>query len=74
MLCIGRFSLERKRVEWELRMSFVENIILSVVPVRETRLVTGCLHDWLLWPDDLLVFWQVFLSLLAFVVYFVSSG
>ena len=74
MLCIGRFSLERKRVEWELRMSFVENIVLSVVPVRETRLVTGCLHDRLLWPDDLLVFWQVFLSLLAFVVYFVSSG
>ena len=52
----------------------MENVVLSIVPVRETCLVTRCLHDWLLWSDDFLVLWQVSLTLLALVINFVSCG
>ena len=52
----------------------MEDVILSIVPVGITSLVTGCLNDWFWWSNNLLMLWQILLSLLSFVVYFVSSG
>ena len=45
VLLIAGFTLERKRVKRILGMLFVEDIILTVLPIGEILLVRGALKD-----------------------------
>ena len=46
-------------------MFFMENIVFSIVPVRETGVVTRGLRDGLGWFNDLIDFWCSSLALLS---------
>lgn len=43
VVLIRRWALERKRIVRILRLSFMINILMSIVPIRETRLIRTCL-------------------------------
>ena len=52
--------LEWKRVEWILRVLLVENIVVTILPVREAFLVKWLTHYWfwiIVWSSDLFLFW-----------------
>jgi hypothetical protein len=46
VLLVARLSLERKRVEWVLRMLLVKNVILPIFPVGEVLLIGALADDW----------------------------
>lgn len=63
VLLVVRWSLERKGVEGVLRMLLMENIIVTILPVREAFLIERLTHYWF-WVivrcSDLLLFWLQF--------------
>lgn len=65
-LLIRRFSLEWKRVHWELRTFLDKDVFFSVIPVRKARHVRahGCQRFALL--DDASVHWLSRLALFSF--------
>ena len=59
LLVIWR-SLEWKRVKWVLRVLFVENIIVTILPVWEAFLIKWLTHYWfriIVWSSDLFLLW-----------------
>ena len=54
ILFVGRTAIEWQRVVRELRVSFVENVIFAVVPVRESCMVGARLLNRLVRPNYLL--------------------
>ena len=74
VLFVGRLSVEGQRVEWELRVSLMEDIGLSIVPVGETGLVGAHLDDGLGLLSQLLVLGLCFDAFFALVGLAVGSS
>ena len=67
------FTLERQRVKWVLWLFFMEDIALTILPVREALLVVAGSNNWLLLIVVLCTLLKGWLNLVALVRYLVLS-
>lgn len=70
VLLVRRFSLEWQRIERILRMLLVENIIASILPIREVFLIATCSQ----YGSLLIICFLVFLFLWAHLEIFVCAS
>ena len=61
-LLIASNSTEWQRIHWVLRLFLVENIIISISPIRKSCLVTSCKLNWFFIRNLFLYFWWTWLT------------